>query len=182
MQRTTIITLTSIIIILLVVAVATYLVLQQRESEVIRSSEAGTTLFATSEATVYTDITGQPLSMEQFVGAPLVVMSWASWCPQCQNELIALNDLAAEMQGGEVMFLAINRKEQIPSIERYMRTLPALEALTVVVDTEDHFFASTGGYAMPELIMFDAQGTKVLHQRGAIVATEVRDTLQRLTE
>ncbi len=122
----------------------------------------------------YTDVNGTELSLEDYLGRVLIVTSWASWSPFTAGDFTSLNLIANDYADKGVMFMAINRKETKEQAQRYLSTIPSFPNLKIIIDTQDHFYNSVSGYAMPETIVFDTRGNVVLHLRGAVNATEVR--------
>lgn len=114
----------------------------------------------------FTDLTGTPVSLDSYRGEVVVVTSWASWCPQCRESLAAADAAAAALASEGVDVLAINRSESPARIERYLRGLPEYEHLILVRDTADHFYDTTGGYAMPETVVINERGEVVTQLRG----------------
>ena len=56
--------------------------------------------------TVY-DADGNPFSLSDFAGKPIVINFWATWCGYCVQEMPAFEKAAAEY-GDEVVFMMIN--------------------------------------------------------------------------
>lgn len=136
-------------------------------------------IFAGSASTTptYTDMQGNKLSLEEWLGDPIVVISWASWSPFSADNLTALNELAGQYKSQPVKFMAINRKESNSQALRYLNTLPPLPNITIIIDTEDLFYTKINGYAMPETLIFDAKGDIILHERGLVSVENIRRTL-----
>lgn len=118
------------------------------------------------DSTYYTDLAGNKVSLEQYLGRIMVVNSWASWSPFSVTELTSLQKLAEKYNTNEVVFLAINRKESKDQAQRFVNTLPELTSIEVVIDVDDHFYTSVGGYAMPETIIYDKTGNIIEHIHG----------------
>lgn len=122
----------------------------------------------------YTDVNGAERSLEDYLGQVLVVTSWASWSPFTQNDFTSLNLIADDYAGRDVVFMAINRKETKDQAARYLSTISEYKNLLIVIDTEDRFYSSVAGYAMPETLVFDKTGAITLHLRGVVDAAAVR--------
>ncbi|MFM2424277.1 MAG: hypothetical protein RLZZ70_668, partial [Candidatus Parcubacteria bacterium] len=132
-----------------------------------RNSDAGTALLQ-EEATDtkrYETLLGNKVTFNDMLGQIIYINSWASWSPLSRDELIALNDIAGQEQNSDIHFVALNRKESKEQAARFLATLPPLPNLTIIVDTEDHFYQVTGGYAMPETVIYNADGELFLHER-----------------
>ncbi|MEZ0168254.1 prolipoprotein diacylglyceryl transferase family protein [Microvirga sp. TS319] len=80
-----------------------------------------------------------------FMGRPIVVNLWASWCPPCRREMPMMAEMAAGRH--EVTFLFVNQGEGRAAVEAYLAgqklTLP-----NVLLDPRRNV---AGHYAMPGL-------------------------------
>jgi len=140
--------------------------------------DVATSIFTSNEAfATYTDILGNPVALEDYLGQLVVATTWASWSPFSATDLPALDRLASQYQR-EAVFLAINRKENREQAARYIETLPELKNVIVVIDIEDKFYTLTGGYAMPETVVFDKEGQIIVHQRGELRVDEITSLLK----
>ena len=52
------------------------------------------------------DIEGREVLFKQYLGKPVVVNFWATWCAPCVEEMPALNELAQSLP--EVQFVAVS--------------------------------------------------------------------------
>lgn len=134
------------------------------------------------KTTYYTDLNGNSVSLEQYLGKILVVNSWASWSPFSSTELTSLQALAKNYDKNDIVFLAINRKESREQAQRFVNTLPELTNLQVVIDINDHFYSSVGGYAMPETIIYNNKGDLIEHIHGTLKKEDVEAKLNELLE
>jgi len=176
MSRNTIITLVVICMVVVMAGVFTYTILVKNSI-----NESTKQIFkAETEDFAYTDLAGNVVSLEQYLGKILVVTSWASWSPFSKNDLIELNELASGYGHEEIVFIAINRKENKDMAERFMNTLPDLEDLLVILDPTDHFYNAVSGYAMPETVIFDTQGEIMLHIKGVAKVEDIKKELEIL--
>lgn len=168
-----------IVVLLLIIvgaAAATLFVIKKNSEEF--QNEAKNDLLGSSEmSAVYTNLLGDEVNLEDFVGNILVINSWASWSPQSQAELLILQKLAVEYSEKPVVFIAINRKESKEQAGRFMSTLPEVANVTVLIDTTDHFYSAVGGYAMPETIVYRPDGTTSTHIRGMFSEDQLRTTI-----
>ena len=116
--------------------------------------------------TVY-DAEGNPVQLYDYIGKPLVVNFWASWCGPCQMEMPHFEDKYQEL-GDEVQFLMINMTDGgRETVDRY--TFP------VLYDTDSNAALTYGAYSLPTTYFIDADGYAVAQATGAIDA----DTLQQ---
>jgi cytochrome c biogenesis protein CcmG/thiol:disulfide interchange protein DsbE len=112
--------------------------------------------------------------IDENLGKILVVNSWASWCPACADELPDLATLGEEFSDKNVKVLAINRAEPKSTATVFLASINATDGLQLVLDPGDKFYASVGGFAMPETIFYDPQGNVILHVRGQMTYQEMR--------
>jgi len=142
------------------------------------SSEA--TQLAPYETIVYTDIYGNPVSLQDTKPAVRVLNSWATWCPFCVTELADFETVATEYvnQGHDVEIVAINRGERSQVVQAFLKTIPDLQNTRIFLDAGDDFYTSISGFTMPETIVYNAAGEVVLHKRGPLTEAEIRGQIQ----
>lgn len=167
-------TLAIILLILILAGVSVVRVVSERERAAAPASQALTV--GPTEAG-FTDLSGNPVPLTDRVGAVLVVNSWASWSPDSAVELPRLAAVAAEYEAEGVRVVAINRAEIKETAERFLRTVDAYDQVELVLDPDDHYYRSIGGYAMPETIFYDAAGEIVHHHRGVMREIDIRNYL-----
>lgn len=133
------------------------------------------------DSVFYTDIKGNKISLEQYLGKVLIVTSWASWTPFSTTELASVSELSTLYSQDKVVFLAINRKETREQAERFVNTIPTLNSsLILVLDTRDHFYTSIGGYAMPETVLYDKKGNIIEHIHGTLNKDKLKEKIDSL--
>lgn len=174
MNKTNVVTLGIIVLVLMLASFVTYKVATTPRD--VQNSDAQKTLSSTQED--FIDVQGNPVAFDQHVGKVRVVMSWASWCPQCGEELQNLDELAAFFAEQNVVVVAINRKETKEQAERYLKTLPSFDSLLLVIDQDDSFYELSEGYAMPETIVYDAKGNIYVHKRGTMAYEELKTAIE----
>ena len=112
---------------------------------------------AAPDFTVY-DVEGNPVSLSDFFGRPIVLNFWASWCGPCKMELPDFQTVYDEV-GGDVQFLMINltdgSRETVETASAYLKeqgyTLPAY------YDTQLSAAMAYGVSAIPCTYFIDAQ-------------------------
>lgn len=60
------------------------------------------------------DIDGKPVSIKDFQGKKVVLVFWASWCPDCREEIPLLEQMQAKADPAKVAFVSVSfdRKEE----------------------------------------------------------------------
>lgn len=177
-KKSTIITVVFLVIIITLIGGITYYIHQRSLADAL--NEANGTLFNTGNAAAYVDMNNNPLTLDAYKGSILIVNNWASWSPYATEELPLLEKIAADYESRHVIVLALNRKENKDQAQRLLNTLPPLPHVKVVIDTTDFFYGATGGYAMPETLIYDQAGTIIGHIRGTLNDATLRAQLDTL--
>ena len=66
------------------------------------------------------DIDGNAVSMSQFRGKTVVLVFWASWCPDCRAEVPALKELQAKADPAKVVFVSISSDRTVEAWKKYV--------------------------------------------------------------
>jgi thiol-disulfide isomerase/thioredoxin len=127
----------------------------------------------------YSDLLGNPVSLDTHLGKVLIVTTWASWSPFSAADLSMLNALATQFDESRVVFMAINRKETKEQAARFMASQPSYDHLLMVLDPRDHFYGAVGGYAMPEVVVYNGRGEVVLHERGVANEATIKAAIEQ---
>ena len=120
--------------------------------------------------TVY-DADGNEVRLSDFVGKPVVLNFWASWCGPCQGEMPDFQQMY-QQYGDEIQFMMVNltdgSRETVSSASAFVKnkgyTFP------VFYDTDLDAATVYGVYSIPITILIDAQGSYVAHAAGAVTA------------
>lgn len=129
----------------------------------------------------FQDYDGDSVSLADFQGRPLVINSWAAWCPFCRKELVDFA-VAQKEFGNQVVIIAIDRAEPLETAKKYSDELGVANGLVLLLDPADSFYQSIGGFSMPETIFVDAGGNVKIHKRGPMDFNEIREKIQQLLQ
>lgn len=122
----------------------------------------------------YQDYQGNTVTHEDFAGTPLVINSWASWCPFCIDELPDFAAIQKEF-AGQVVFIAIDRSESLDTAKGYSDELKVTDDLIFLLDPDDSFYKTIGGFSMPETIFVDSKGIVTFQRRGQMQLNEIQE-------
>lgn len=143
------------------------------------SSESQPTNLRKAPNFVLADYAGKTVRLMDFHSKPVVLNSWAAWCPFCRKEL---PDFAAVQKefSDRVTIIAIDRAESLETAKRYSDELGVTNDLVFLLDPSDSFYKSIGGFTMPETIFVDKNGLIREHKRGPMDVEEMREKIQKI--
>jgi thiol-disulfide isomerase/thioredoxin len=167
-----------ILLVLLVGAYYTWTALQKRQYQEEMNTPAMQALSPKDESVPYTDLSGNQLAFDDYLGDILVVNSWASWSPDSKTELTMLGLLADEYKDRGVRVIAINRAEQQMTAERFLNTIGVSDKVQLVLDLNDQYYKSIAGYAMPETVIYGRSGEILSHYHGLTSETKMRSEIE----
>ena len=120
----------------------------------------------------YRNLDGDEVTLEQYLGRPLVVNFWSSTCVHCINEMPEFDEVYQRFQvRDEVAFLGLN----INDTEERARELLEKTGVTYDIgrDTRAALFPGFGGKGMPTTALVDERGVIVEVVTGPMSGSEL---------
>jgi len=131
--------------------------------------------------TVY-DREGNPVKLSDFVGKPVVLNFWASWCPPCKGEMPDFEEKYKEL-GDKVHFLMINMtdnsRETVEIAAKFIADMGY--TFPVYYDTASEAAITYGVSSLPTTYFIDAQGYGVARATGALDAATLQQGIDMIT-
>jgi thiol-disulfide isomerase/thioredoxin len=113
---------------------------------------------------LFQDPAGEPASIADFKGKPVLLNLWATWCAPCVVEMPSLDKLAAS--DGRVHVLALsqdlNGQEKVEAFFAGRK----FEKLEPFIDAELSMMGTLGISTLPTTILYDAEGREVWRMTG----------------
>ena len=120
--------------------------------------------------TVY-DKDGEAAKLSDYVGKPIVLNFWASWCGPCKMEM---PDFQAKYEdsGSEIQFLMVNMTDGSRETQESAEEFISDEGYTFPVLYDLDYNAATvyGVYSLPTTYFIDSEGYVIAQAKGALSA------------
>jgi len=112
--------------------------------------------------------TGDPVSVADLRGQPALLVSWATWCRECDEELAGLQAFAESDAAEGLRIVAVNL--DAAKVEDEIDAKIAKHGLTVDLwrDRRNEFKRTFGALGVPTTVLLDAEGKVVGTFPGAI--------------
>ncbi|MBW3662756.1 MAG: TlpA family protein disulfide reductase [Actinobacteria bacterium] len=121
---------------------------------------------------------GGTVRFADYVGTPLVVNFWASWCPPCIAEMPDLEEVH-QLAGDRLTFIGINTQDTPDAAEDLVEQTGVTYDL--VRDPDGELFRELGVFGMPTTFFVDASGDVVGRHTGLLtrdaLVEEIHDQL-----
>ncbi len=117
------------------------------------------------------------LTKADFLGQPVLVNVWATWCPSCRQEHAQLMAIAAE---NKIPIIGLDYKDDSNSALVWLKQLGD-PYLFNINDEQGKLGLDLGVYGAPETYLLDAQGI-VRHRHVGVVTAEIWQELKTMLE
>jgi thiol-disulfide isomerase/thioredoxin len=115
--------------------------------------------------TPFEDPDGEPVTLAQFRGKPVLLNLWATWCAPCVKELPTLDALAVR-EGNRLQVLTVSQDmEGREKVEQFL-SKRGFKAIDSYLAPEMQLMDSLKIDTLPTTILYDAKGREVWRMAG----------------
>jgi thiol-disulfide isomerase/thioredoxin len=107
-------------------------------------------------ALALTDLDGKAWTLAGLKGRPVLLNFWASWCEPCRAEMPSLELLATRHERAGLVVLAVNYKEALPAIQRFLDVLPF--SLPILLDRDGDATSAWTPRMFPTTVLIGRDG------------------------
>lgn len=120
---------------------------------------------------------GEPVELRAFLGKPLVLNAWATWCPPCRRELPMLLKVAERTP--EVRFVFVSQGEGPEVVRRFLEE-DGLTMEWALLDPSTRLSEALNIQGLPTTFFFDREGRLLLRHMGELSEALLLDYLKAL--
>lgn len=175
-QNVMIIVLSVLLVVLIAVAAVAYNALSADyvpsdvlPAETTSGSDAITEDVETAPDFTMTDADGNIVSLSDFIGKPIVINFWATWCSPCKTELPTF-DASYAVYGEDVQFIMLGLtdgyRDTVDSVKQFVSN--GGYSFPVYFDTALDGANTYGAYSIPMTVFIDADGVVTYTKIGII--------------
>ena len=130
--------------------------------------------------TVY-DKNENEVKLSDYIGKPLIVNFWASWCPPCKNEMPLFQD-AINNHGEEITFLMVNEtdgeRETMDTAQKFLDDNGY--HMNLLFDLKGDAEMTYNLFYLPRTLFIDENGNIVADHVGELTESELTDTISKM--
>ena len=120
---------------------------------------------------------GEAVQLEDFVGQPLLVNVWATWCPPCVREMPLLAQLDATHD--DIKVLLVNHGETEERIQGFLQE-QQLSLQHLLLDPLGGLLSHSGHRGLPVTYFYDAEGRLTATHSGELHEADLAEQLPRM--
>ena len=110
---------------------------------------------------VLPDMQNKDHQLSDYLGKPVIITFWATWCPPCIKELPSFNRAWAKLKDEDIVLLGVNVNEDIETIESFKLEYPI--DFTILRDENAEQIENWKMTGLPTTFIVDAEG-RVVYQ------------------
>jgi thiol-disulfide isomerase/thioredoxin len=127
----------------------------------------------------FTDLKGESVNFSSYLGQPVVLNFWATWCPPCVKEMPDLDQLQKKHSGIRFVGVAVDTSSNVQRfVEKVRVDYPLLVAGHGGIKLMRDLGNSNGG--LPFTVVFNAQGLALTRILGVVNPGTLDDYLSAM--
>ena len=151
---------------------------QTPEEEELDAKYAASLLKAGTDAPDFTlnDLSGKPVRLSDFRGKTVVLVFWASWCPDCRAEIPQLKAMWAASDPAKVKFVSVSFDREFDTFKNFVsgQELPGVQLFDPAGKKDSSIGAAYGVQWIPSLYVINPEGKVAL---STVIAGKVASAL-----
>lgn len=157
-------------------------IVSEANSDNSSSSETEAELIKAPDFTVV-DVDDNEVKLSDYIGKPIVLNFWASWCPPCKAEFPEFEKVYNE-QKDDVTFLMINMTDgQRETKEKGLKYITDNEyTLPIYFDTKQEASFTYGIVSIPTTLFINTDGNIVSAKQGQISEKTLNNEISNIKE
>ncbi|KPK04657.1 MAG: hypothetical protein AMJ56_17050 [Anaerolineae bacterium SG8_19] len=123
------------------------------------------------------DLDGNPVSLANFRGQPVIVNFWATWCAPCRIEMPELQEAFEKYKGDGLVILALDQDEPVEVARSYF--YDEMDLTFTPLQDEGSAIATTYGSfgVLPSTFFIDSDGIVQAIHRGPLTLGQIEGYL-----
>jgi thiol-disulfide isomerase/thioredoxin len=122
------------------------------------------------------------VKLSDYIGKPVVVNFWASWCSPCKEEMPLFNEISSKYKQGQLVVLMVNmtdgQRETINTAKKFISDNNY--NMNVLFDKDNTAAINYNIDSIPRTLFIDKNGYIVKDQKGEITKAELDDQIKSL--
>ena len=151
---------------------------QTPEEEELDAKYAVTLLKPGTDAPDFTlnDLSGKTVQLSDFRGKTVVLVFWASWCPDCRAEIPQLKSMWASSDPAKVKFVSVSFDREYDTFRQFVseQELPGVQLFDPAGKKDSSIGAAYGVQWIPSLYVINPEGKVAL---STVIADKVASAL-----
>ena len=122
------------------------------------------------------------VALSDYLGKPVIVNFWASWCPPCKAEMPEFNKLASKYSSNQLVILMVNmtdgQRETVSTAGKYISDNKY--NLNVLFDSDGEAAAKYNVTSIPRTLFINQDGYIISDYSGQITSDELDKNTNKL--
>jgi peroxiredoxin len=123
------------------------------------------------------DLDGNPVSLDDFEGRPIIINFWATWCAPCRIEMPELQEAYEAYEDQGLVILALNEDEPVDIARAYFEDEMGL-TFTALQDDNSAIATAFGNFGtLPTTFFINPEGNITIIHRGPMTFGQIEGYL-----